>query len=461
MQINLFKNISKYLYLFIFFLYCFQTEILVQDTNSYIENIYKRPFLYPFLINIFELLSEKNFLKYLSIFQLFLGYLAIIYFSFFFIKKYQINNFLLQIILIFSIAFPYLGISMKLGLTIFSESIGYPLILIFSIFFIKYYIYPKEKKKNKYFISMILLFIIMVLNKKTFLIILPVILLAQIIDFLFFKNFKKFLINLLIIILSFFCVNLIEKTNTYFKLGVFKTISVSGSSLLTGPFYLATDTDLKNIKGEENKKIIKFAISEFEKNNFQRNMILASENDILSFAKNNRKIFSHYFNQFVWMQDLFENKIAKAEFFGLDQKDKLLTKELSSKHCTDIAIQLFKMKPKENLIFYLTNVVYGMGGYFVSRDDLRGFYANIGFSGYYILILQILIALICIISITNNKENKKFLMIILFFIILNFCNVLATAFFQPTYDRFTFFTFQMIFFINSLVFIKFFKNNKI
>ena len=40
---------------------------------------------------------------------------------------------------------------MKLGLTIFSESIGYPLILFFSVIFIKNYFFTKEIKKKKIF----------------------------------------------------------------------------------------------------------------------------------------------------------------------------------------------------------------------------------------------------------------------------------------------------------------------
>ena len=47
---------------------------------------------------------------------------------------------------------------------------------------------------------------------------------------------------------------------------------------------------------------------------------------ILSFSKNNRKIFSNYYSQFVYMQDLFENKIARYEFFNLDEKNQLLAR---------------------------------------------------------------------------------------------------------------------------------------
>ena len=72
------------------------------------------------------------------------------------------------------------------------------------------------------------------------------------------------------------------------------------------------------------------------------------------------------------MQDFFENKINYPEFFGINSENQLLVRQLSSKHCTDIAIQLIKMKPKENLLFYISNVLYGMGGYFISRDDLKG-----------------------------------------------------------------------------------------
>ena len=463
MIVSLRKNFTKSFYFLIFFLFFFQNEILVQDSNSYIENIYKRPFFYPFLINIFQLISDNFFLKLLSIFQLILGYLSISYFSFFFIKKFKIKNIFNQIILIFSIAYPYLGVSMKLGLTIFSESIGYPLILLFSVFFIKNYFYFKEVKRIKYFIYLMILFTLMILNKKTFLIVLPLLILAELNKLILEKKIKNFLLNIVLILSFLITANIIERTNSYFKSGVFKPISVGGSSLVTAPFYLATDEDLEKIKGTENKKIIEFALKDFKENNIERNIITKTNNNILDFAKNNRKLFSHYYSQFVYMQDLFENKVAKYEFFGLEKRSELLARELSSKHCTEIAIQLIKLRPLENFIFYTTNVIYGMGGYFISRDDLRGFYANVGFSGFFILILQILISAICLVSLStsDNKQLKNISYITLFFVILNLINCMATAMFQPVYDRFTFYTFQMVFFSITLICILFFENKKI
>ena len=463
MNIIIRKNFSKIFYFFIFFLFFFHEVILIQDTGSYIKNIYKRPFLYPFIINIFELISATAFLKLLSIFQLILGYICLIYFSFFFIKKFNINNILYHIILIFTVAYPYLGISMKLGLTIFSESIGYPLILLFSVVFIKNYFFFKEVKGKKYFIFLMILLALMVLNKKTFLIVLPVILLGEIYNLFINKKIKFFLINVLIILTTIFLINIVERTNSYIKYGVFKPISVGGSSYLTGPFYLATDEDLKKITGDENRKIIQFALLSFKKDNMERNIISKSGNDILSYSKNNRKIFSNYYSQYVYMQDLFENKVSKHEFFGLDKKDELLARELSSKHCAQIAFQLIKLKPKENLIFYVTNIIYGMGGYFISRDDLRGFYANVGFAGFFILILQILVLLICVISLSKNtnKQLQSISCIILFFFVLNLINCLTTALFTPVYDRYSFYTFQMVFFSISLIFILFFDKKRI
>ena len=93
---------------------------------------------------------------------------------------------------------------MKLGLTIFSESIGYPLILFFSVIFIKNYFFTKEIKRKKYFIFLMLLFVLMVLNKKTFLIVLPIIVLAEIYNLLNNKKLKLFLINVLFIIVTLF-----------------------------------------------------------------------------------------------------------------------------------------------------------------------------------------------------------------------------------------------------------------
>ncbi|MAI07270.1 MAG: hypothetical protein CBC47_09595 [Alphaproteobacteria bacterium TMED87] len=42
-------------------------------------------------------------------------------------------------------------------------------------------------------------------------------------------------------------------------------------------------------------------------------------------------------------------------------------------------------------------------------------------------------------------------------ILLNLTNCMATALFQPVYDRFTFYTFQMVFFCISLIFVLFFE----
>ncbi len=352
---------------------------------------------------------------------------------------------------------------MKLGLTIFSESIGYPLLLLFSIYFIKNYFFFKFVKRKKYFIYLMILFSLMVLNKKTFLIVLPLLILAELNSLIIKRNIKNFIINILLIFGVFFTINIIERTNSYFKSGVFKPISVGGSSLVTAPFYLATDDDLEKINGDVNKKIIKFALEDFKNNNIERNIISISNNDILSFTKNNRKIFSHYYSQFVYMQDLFENKVAKHEFFELDKQDELLARELSSKHCTEIAIQLFKLRPLENFVFYGVNVIHGMGGYFVSRDDLKGFYANVGFSGYFILILQLLVLIICLISLATNDEKKMkgITYIVLFFVALNLINCLSTAMFQPVYDRFSFYTFQMVYFSISFIIILFFERKKI
>ena len=107
------------------------------------------------------------------------------------------------------------------------------------------------------------------------------------------------------------------RTNTYFKTGLFKNISVISSSFLTGPFYLASDRDLENVEGIENNRIISFAINEFSKHKIERNMLVKTDNDILSFSKNNRKIFSHYFNQYVQMQDFLRIKLITQSFLAL------------------------------------------------------------------------------------------------------------------------------------------------
>ena len=110
------------------------------------------------------------------------------------------------------------------------------------------------------------------------------------------KKYKKFLNKYIYLInINDNSVSLDEKTNTYFKTGLFKKhfciwIIHSNRTIL-----LASDEDLKKIKGNENQKIISFAIDHFEKYQLDRNILGETQNDLLSFQKIIEKFFSHYF----------------------------------------------------------------------------------------------------------------------------------------------------------------------
>jgi hypothetical protein len=439
----------------IFFSFFFQSIIEVNDSLSYIENSYKRPFLYPLIINIFEFIFSDYFKRPLIIFQLLLGYFGLTYFLKFFFKKFKIKSFIFKVILFFSISYPYFNLSMKIGNSILSESLAYPIFLIFTIFFIKSIFGNKNYFKN--FLLSLIFFSLLVLIKKTFLILVPVYFLSLIVELIFSKELKKAIISILLVFFTFFSLSLIEKGATFIKYGTFSTISVSGSSLVSGPFYLAKNDDFKKIKGDLNKKIINNALKILKENNIERiKRNHNSNNDILSFVKDTRRIFHDYFNKYVFIQSIFEDNIENV--FTKKDLQNYKYKNISSQHTTDIAIQLIKLNPVENLYFYITNVIYGMGGYFISNNELNGYYANIGFSGLFILIFQILIFIISLTALFQKTKHKLLAKICLLFILINFTNISAVAMYQPVYDRFSFFSFQLIFFISSFVLIKFFED---
>ncbi len=297
----------------------------------------------------------------------------------------------------------------------------------------------------------------LVLTKKTFLILVPVYFLSLIVELIFSKELKKGIISILLLSFTIFSLNLIEKGATFVKYGTFSTISVSGSSLVSGPFYLAKEDDFKKIKGDLNKKIINNALKILKENNIERiKRNHNSNSDILSFAKDTRRIFHDYFNKYVIIQSIFEDDVK--DVFTKKDLQNYKYKNISSQHTTDIAIQLIKLNPVENLYFYITNVIYGMGGYFISNNELNGYYANIGFSGLFIFIFQILIFIISLTALLQKKKHKLLAKICLLFILINFTNISAVAMYQPVYDRFSFFSFQLIFFISSFVIIKFFED---
>lgn len=439
----------------IFFSFFFQSIIEVNDSLSYIENNYKRPFLYPLIINIFEFIFSDYFKRPLIIFQLLLGYFGLTYFLKFFFKKFKIKSFIFKVILFFSISYPYFNLSMKIGNSILSESLAYPIFLIFTIFFIKSIFGNKNYLKN--FLLSLIFFSLLVLIKKTFLILVPVYFLSLVVELIFSKELKKAIISILLVFFSFFSLSLIEKGATFIKYGTFSTISVSGSSLVSGPFYLAKEDDFKKIKGDLNKKIINNALKILKENNIERiKRNHNSNNDILSFVKDTRRTFHDYFNKYVIIQSIFEDNVE--DVFTKKDLQNYKYKNISSQHTTDIAIQLIKLNPVENLYFYITNVIYGMGGYFISNNELNGYYANIGFSGLFILIFQILIFIISLTALFQKTKHKLLAKICLLFILINFTNISAVAMYQPVYDRFSFFSFQLIFFISSFVLIKFFED---
>lgn len=456
MPIDIIKDKKFEIITFLIFLsFFFQSIIEVNDSLSYIENSYKRPFLYPLIINIFEFIFSDYFKRPLIIFQLLLGYFALTYFLKFFLKKFKIKSFIFKLILFFSISYPYFNLSMKIGNSILSESLAYPIFLIFITFFIKSIFGNKNYFKN--FLLSLVFFSLLVLTKKTFLILVPIYFLSLIVELIFSKELKKAIISILLVFFTIFSLNLIEKGATFIKYGTFSTISVSGSSLVSGPFYLAKEDDFKKIKGDLNKKIIKNALKILNENNIERiKRNHNSNSDFLSFAKDTRRIFHDYFNKYVIIQSIFEDNVEDV-FIKKDLQN-YKYKNISSQHTTDIAIQLIKLNPVENLYFYITNVIYGMGGYFISNNELNGYYANIGFSGLFIFIFQILIFIISLTALFQKTKHKLLAKICLLFILINFTNISAVAMYQPVYDRFSFFSFQLIFFISSFVLIKFFED---
>ena len=269
MHIDIIKDKKFEIITFLIFIsFFFQSIIEVNDSLSYIENSYKRPFLYPLIINIFEFIFSDYFKRPLIIFQLLLGYFALTYFLKFFFKKFKIKSFIFKVILFFSISYPYFNLSMKIGNSILSESLAYPIFLIFTIFFIKSIFGNKKYFKN--FLLSLIFFSLLVLTKKTFLILVPVYFLSLIVELIFSKELKKAIISILLVFFTIFLLNLIEKGATFIKYGTFSTISVSGSSLVSGPFYLAKEDDFKKLKGDLNKKIINNALKILKENNIER-----------------------------------------------------------------------------------------------------------------------------------------------------------------------------------------------
>ena len=227
----------------------------------------------------------------------------------------------------------------------------------------------------------------------------------------------------------------LTKSYLFIKHQSFTSSKVDGFSFIALPFYVSENKDIFENKNKQ--KIVEEVKTYLNKNNVNLNYIKN-----ISSIRNLRKNLNNYYQVFIPIIHAFEYEVPKKII--LDENE-ILNKELINKILKDMSFEYIKNNKYDYLKMYLLNFIYGSGGYFLEAENLKGFYANFGFSGLYFPLIIFLFLVVLVFKKIKYKiklSQEYFLLSIL----LNFINISAISLYTPVYDRFSFYTFIFLIF---------------
>ena len=423
------KNLNELL-IFVIFLFLLIPETkLHNDSLSYIENYFRRVPLYPLLIDITQFISSDNFLLFLKFLQLIIGYFSFLIFINHFKKYFELKNNIDYFLLSIIILIPYINPYSFLGSSVLSESLSYPLFLVYIATIFEFKNNPSIK--NLIFNFIILTILILTRGTFTFLFIFNLILIILFIK----EKFKYVFFVLIFSLISILISSNLTKSYLFIKHQSFTSSKVDGFSFIALPFYVSENKDIFENKNKQ--KIVEEVKTYLNKNNVNLNYIKN-----ISSIRNLRKNLNNYYQVFIPIIHAFEYEVPKKII--LDENE-ILNKELINKILKDMSFEYIKNNKYDYLKMYLLNFIYGSGGYFLEAENLKGFYANFGFSGLYFPLIIFLFLVVLVFKKIKYKiklSQEYFLLSIL----LNFINISAISLYTPVYDRFSFYTFIFLIF---------------
>lgn len=438
---------NNFLFIIPFIILSFLDLYEHNDSISYIDNYSRRPFLYPLIIDLFQFMSNNNYKFYLKLFQISISAYSILFFLNFYNSKFKPNKVLL--ILIFTvILIPNINFSMPLANSILSESIAYPIFLLFVIFFFKFLL---NSYKIKNLIILMILVFLLISSRSQFLIILPLIFFVIFIKFL--KNKKILIISILVLFLTYLISLFSQITYNKIKYEYNDHINIGSFQFIALSHFVSDKQNFDNLKDPIQKDIVNLVNEylvknhNFKINNLEKNYFV--EKNLKYLIKNLRKNYNSYYHFYIPIIHAYEYEVPNIIKLSNNENDNL---NKINKEVFKIAINLILQSPKEYLVLYFTNIIFGLGGYFVEAENLKGLLMNVGFSGSYLFFIQISIVFYFSFKILVLREKCINEVYLLLSSILNIFNVCFICLFEPAYDRYIFYTniIFLIFLLNMI-----------
>lgn len=402
--INLYYNrillIFHFIVVFLIFCYAiFVPPILYPDTIGYIKGDIYRSLGYPYFINFFQFLFEKNFLFAIKISQFII---FIVSSNYFLIKIKRILNlkdlFTFTLYLILCIPVFY---EQKIINSILTECLSYSLYLLVISNFLNGIIY----NKNKSIIYSLLILTVLIQIRSQFLFIIPSYIIILI--FLNYKSLSKknFILFFLAIISIPFISIIVDYSYHSLSHNKNTTTPFTGIQIASLPFFISKKNDYQVFKSKNQQEYFKFIYSKLEKRK-----LLYSQISDLPFNQTD-----FYFAKYTEIANKTLSEDGDLYFKDKNFADKIIENDkLSSSMVLPLIIKNLKLYTT----IFIKNFLKGIGS---SKIFLA--YILIFFYGFY----------------NYYKYKTNFSIFIIFSISLVIFNIALVTFAEHVISRYTFY----------------------
>ena len=321
--------------------------------------------------------------------------------------------------------------------------------MIFLVFFFNFLL--KEFCKENFF-KLLIVTVLLISTRSQFYFLIPLIFFLILIKSI---NEKKFYFkNIIFLVVVYFLISLLQLGYNKIKFSKFSSINIASFQFIALSHFISTDGDFSNLKNPIHVKIINSVNEYLIKNHDYKiktkfNDDISSGDILLTKIKNLRSDYSSYYYFYVPIIHAYEYEITKKIVLENDEVENL---NALNREVFWLAIELIKQSPQDYLILYLSNVIFGLGGYFIEAEDFKGLMMNVGFTGSYLFIIQIFIVVFISIKIICKKKIHDDEIHLYLSVFLNVINIFFVCLFEPPYDRYIFYTNLMflIFLINKI-----------
>ncbi|CAO5675737.1 MAG: hypothetical protein HEEMFOPI_00924 [Holosporales bacterium] len=393
---------------------CFYDPWIQPDSYSYMDGSVCRGPLYPFFLNSIFFVFGKNY-KIVVIFQTVIGFMAIFYTTMRLKEWFNLKK-MIQIIVLLILAFPYIK-GQKIGSTILTEPVCYPLFLVFTVSFFESF---KLNILKPFYLSLILA-ILLVLIRKQFMFVFGVYYVMVFLNYL--KTRKISLKKTLLPFLAFLVAIALEHFYVYSKIGEFKSTPFS-ICYVAAPLFVAKEINNESLISDNEKKFLKSILKQRE------SLRIGFKNNEFREEYQENSVGIPYTERFAAVHDIYRYQLVYRAL-----KETNVHPKLQDEFIKNISFKLIGLNISDFFKIYKGNIIQGIGGSYSLLIVIFMIFFGIGF---------------------YLKTKNIFSLFMGIIAVLHLSNIFLTAFLQPIIDRYSFYTENFFKIAILLLFVKFY-----